>query len=111
MTKIAEALSIMKTKGWMSGPEAKQQREWSGVCMHLALCDAYPDHTLDESIGDFVKDIEALSAVCVEQYPELADPDLDPARSIWAVNDAPGRTVDEVERIMEKAYIKRCSEL
>ena len=78
MSRIAEALTLLKDRGWQRGPDVTPSTGgWENqLCMHLALCDAYH---VDESrmieAEEFTKDIAAISSVCREQ---VSGPDRRP---------------------------------
>ena len=95
-TRIHDALALLRRKGW--GP--------SGGCMITALSDVTP-HLVRSTLSD---DVTALSEVCASEFPERGGNGGRFDR-IWMTNDHPDTTFEDVERIMEKAYVNRCSEL
>lgn len=110
MSRLREALDFLRTNGWVGsrhhmGLPGKTPAQ-SRMCMGNALWHVYgypgsgsPNHQ------SWWKDKEALAEVCGEQYPQCAH--YGSFGRIWRTNDDQFMTFPEIERLMEKAAIRR----
>ena len=82
-----------------------QKAECLGLAVNAVWCDSYGSSlSTDEGAQE---DYSALASVISEQYPDRIQPDW----YIPAFNDHPDTTFEDIERVCEKAYIKRQEEV
>jgi hypothetical protein len=94
-TKIGEALDLLRTNGWVKQPGTSQR--YGENCVITAL------HAANGGRANIQWDRNAIAAVLKEQHGWRG--------SVGGWNDLPETTFADVERVMEKAEMKRLEEV
>lgn len=81
-------------------------RRTGAVCAVGALVDATPAHDHSRRVAVDYGAFVLLDAVAAEQYPERATDSLHPKGSVVLFNNHPDTTLEDMERVFEKAIVK-----
>lgn len=96
-----KAIEVIAERGWGQGSLGVNR---GPVCIAGALMSLAGKRTC----GWWRERERFIRLVLEEQYPGFADwPSIEGWKAIEGWNDAPGRTVDEVIAVLEKAAIRR----